>query len=89
LGDQGGAAGVGHASVFGCSAIAPADRFDLAGLVWFIDSGDEIVAMSSQTAVIRKRSGATQTFRFPHPVAGERVICAWDLDPETDMQQEP
>src|SRR5262249_45582132 len=69
------------ASVFGCSAIAPEDRLDLAGLIWFIEAGDKITAMSETAAVIRKKSGSTQTFRRSRPEAvGDRVVCAWELE---------
>jgi len=72
------------AAIFGCSASAPMDRLDLAGLVWFLDIGDEIAAMSETTAVIRKRSGATQTFRRTRPF--EPVICTWDLGEDSPTE---
>jgi hypothetical protein len=48
--------------LFGYHRDAPMGRLDCLGLVWFLEGG-EIVGMSRETAIIRRMSGAKQTFR--------------------------
>jgi hypothetical protein len=57
--------------VFGMHATNPWERLDAAGLVWCI-GGADVLAITSYTARLQLRSGATQTFRrneAEHPEA--------------------
>jgi len=49
------------ADLFGADHLRPYARVDLAGLVWFIGSG-EVVELTADWAAIHKASGARQTF---------------------------
>jgi len=53
--------------LFGVHPAAPASRFDVMGLVLLIQGG-EVVALTAQTATIRKMSGAILTY----PKSGQR-----------------
>jgi hypothetical protein len=59
--EQAAAGGWRMADLFCADRHRPYARVDLAGLVWFIGSG-EVVELTTDRAVIRKSSGARQTF---------------------------
>ena len=50
--------------LFGVHPIAPAARFDVMGLIPIL-KGAEVLALTSQTATMRRLSGAVQSFRRP------------------------
>ena len=58
------AAGLGWRTldVFGMHATQPEERFNAAGLVWYI-AGAEVLAIAEHMAKLRLRSGALQSFR--------------------------
>ena len=58
--------------LFGVHPIAPAARFDVMGLIPILN-GAEVLALTSQTATMRRASGATLTYRRPKP-SGAIVI---------------
>jgi hypothetical protein len=67
-------------NLFGASPRAPLGRVDQQGLVFFLQDGCEIVAMTENTASIRRPSGVTQTFRRPSKNAREpRTAPIWEL----------
>ena len=65
------------ADLWGCHRDKPYERIDCAGLLWLLN-GAEIVAMTAQTATIRTRTGAIQTYRrrSTPPWTG----LAWELE---------
>ena len=50
--------------LFGVHPIAPAARFDVMGLIPILN-GAEVLALTSQTATMRRASSAVQTYRRP------------------------
>jgi hypothetical protein len=62
--------------LFGCDRERPFARIDQAGLLWFL-SGDELVVLSEDTAIIERRGGARQTYRRK-PIDPGRVL-AWEI----------
>ena len=62
--------------LFGCDRERPFARIDQAGLLWFL-SGDELVVLSEDTAIIERRTGARQTYRRK-PIEPGRVL-AWEI----------
>ncbi len=66
--------------LFGASPRAPLARVDQQGLLFFLQDGCEIVAMTENTATIRRPRGAVQTFRRPSKSAIEpRTAPIWEL----------
>jgi hypothetical protein len=66
--------------LFGASPAAPLARVDQQGLLFFIQEGCEVVAMTAETATIRRPSGVVQTFRKPHKNArAPRTAPIWEL----------
>ena len=61
--------------LFGVHPIAPAARFDVMGLIPILN-GAEVLALTSQTATMRRVSGAVLTFHRPR--SGEAVLLADD-----------
>ena len=59
--------------LFGVHPIAPAARFDVMGLIPILN-GAEVLALTSQTATIRRLSGAIQTYHRPDQ-GGAVVHC--------------
>ena len=50
--------------LFGVHPVAPAARFDVMGLIPILN-GAEVLALTSQTATMRRVSSAVQTYRRP------------------------
>jgi hypothetical protein len=74
------ALGWGPEDIWGCDGRKPVERLDHAGLVWLLD-GKELLALTSETAVIRAKTGATQTYvRRRHDIGVSGVVLAWDLE---------
>lgn len=70
--------------LFGASPRAPLARVDQQGLLFFLQDGCEIVAMTADTATIRRSSGVVQTFRRPSKNAREPGTAPiWELVKET------
>jgi hypothetical protein len=66
--------------LFGASPRAPLARVDQQGLLFFLQDDCEIVAMTADTATIRRPSGVVQTFRKPHKNAREpHTAPIWEL----------
>jgi hypothetical protein len=66
--------------LFGAAPAAPLARSDQQGLVFFLQGGREVVAMTVDTASIRLPSGTVQTFRRPHKNArAPRTAPLWEL----------
>jgi hypothetical protein len=63
--------------LFGCDRHRPFARIDTAGLVWLLHNRD-LVALTSESAVIEVSSGVRQTLRrrYAEP---NRAVLAWDL----------
>ena len=61
--------------LFGVHPIAPAARFDVMGLIPILN-GAEVLALTSQTATMRRVSGAVLTFH--RPKYGEAVLLSED-----------
>jgi hypothetical protein len=61
--------------LFGVYPIAPAARFDVMGLIPILN-GAEVLALTSQTATMRRLSGAVLTFH--RPKYGEAVLLSDD-----------
>ena len=59
--------------LFGVHPIAPAARFDVMGLIPILN-GAEVLALTSQTATMRRVSGAVLNFRRPEQ--GEAVLLS-------------
>jgi hypothetical protein len=73
-----GALGWGPLDLFGCDRDRPFARIDCAGLLWLLN-GDRLVALSENTAAIKTRTSAQQTYRRK-PSEPDRVL-AWELAP--------
>ena len=71
------ALGWGPADLWGCHQNKPYERIDCAGLLWLLN-GAEIVALTADTATIRTRTGAIQSFRRRPAPPG--TVLAWELD---------
>jgi hypothetical protein len=66
--------------LFGAAPAAPLARSDQQGLVFFLQGGCDVVAMTADTATIRRPSGVVQTFRRPHKNArAPRTALVWEL----------
>ncbi len=66
--------------LFGVSPRAPLARVDQQGLVFFLQDGCEIVAITADTASLRLPSGVVQTFHRPHKNVREpRTAPIWEL----------
>lgn len=61
--------------LFGVHPTAPAARFDVMGLILILN-GAEVLALTSQTATMRRLSGAVLTFH--RPKYGEAVLLSGD-----------
>ena len=58
----------------------PIERVDQAGLVWLLH-GKELIALTQETATMRTKTGATQTYHRKNN--GEKaadVVLAWELE---------
>jgi hypothetical protein len=64
--------------LFGVHPIAPAARFDVMGLIPILN-GAEVLALTSQTATIRRSSGAIHTYRRPDH--GGAIVLPIDRGP--------
>ncbi len=73
----GAALGWGPADLWGCHREKPYERLDCAGLLWLLNRA-EIVALTADTATIRTRTGAIQSFRRRPAPPG--TVLAWELD---------
>ena len=62
--------------LFGADRDRPYARIDLAGLLWLLN-GNQLIALSENTAMIQTNTGARQTYRR-QPQEPERVL-AWEL----------
>jgi hypothetical protein len=72
------ALGWGTLDVWGCHPSAPRARVDCLGLVGLLD-GTEVVAITTDTATVRTRTGARQTVRR-RPMPGAAPV--WTLAPD-------
>jgi len=70
------ALGWGPHDLFGCDRDRPFARIDQAGLLWLLN-GDELVALSENTAIIETHGGARQNYRRLTSEPGR--VLAWDL----------
>jgi hypothetical protein len=70
------ALGWGSHDLFGCDCDRPFARVDQAGLLLLLN-GDELVALSENTATIRTRTGAPQTYRRKPNAPGQ--VLPWEL----------
>jgi hypothetical protein len=70
------ALGWGSLDLFGCDRDRPFARLDQAGLLWLLN-GDELIALSENTATIETRTGARQTWRHKRGEPGR--VLAWEL----------
>ena len=74
--------------LFGAAPAAPLARVDQQGLVFFLQGGCDVVAMTADTATIRRPSGVVQTFRRPHKNAhAPRTAPVWELVGEPSKKQ--
>jgi hypothetical protein len=79
-GRQAAALGWDAIDLFGALPGAPLVRIDQQGLVFFLRAGCSVVAMTADTATIRRPSGVVQTFRRPHKNArAPRTAPVWEL----------
>jgi hypothetical protein len=66
--------------LWGCNGRKPVERLDQAGLVWLLD-GKDLVALTSEIASIRTKTGAPLTYvRRRHDTGACEVVLAWDLE---------
>ena len=72
------------ADLFALHRMRPMDRYDHTGLVRFL-GGSDVVAVTRDTAVLRCRSGAIQTF-YRRPPSNDDWVMMWEL---TDHQRRP
>jgi len=63
--------------LFGCDSSRPFARIDHAGLLWLLN-GVRLVALSANTATIKTRTGAVQTWRR-RPSGQQNLVLAWEL----------
>jgi hypothetical protein len=63
--------------LFGVHPVAPAARFDVMGLIPILN-GAEVLALTSQTATMRRVSSAVQTYRRPE--GGGAIVISQLLD---------
>jgi hypothetical protein len=68
--------GWGPYNLFGCDRDRPFARTDQAGLLWLLD-GNRLVVLSENTATIKTRTGARQTWRRKPSELGR--VLAWEL----------
>ncbi len=71
------ALGWGPADLWGCHHEKPYERINCAGLLWLLNAS-EIVALTADSATIRTRTGAIQSFR--RRAAPPGTVLAWELD---------
>lgn len=55
--------GWGEIELFGIHPTAPAQRLDATGLVFLLSANDSVIAVTSESARIKKASGAEQSYR--------------------------
>ena len=72
------ALGWGPLDLFGCDRDKPFARIDQCGLLWLLN-GDQLVALSENTATIETHTGARQTYR--RKPNGPGRLLAWELPP--------
>jgi hypothetical protein len=72
------ALGWGPYDLFGCDRDRPFARIDQAGLLWLL-GGDKLIALTENTATIKTRTGARQTYRRKTVEFGR--VLAWELVP--------
>jgi hypothetical protein len=71
------ALGWGPYDLFGCDRTRPFARIDHLGLVWFLDGG-RLLALTADTATIKKSNGSILTYRRRAGNERGRVL-AWEL----------
>ena len=64
--------------LFGCDRDRPLARVDQAGLLWLLN-GDRLIALTTETAVIERRTGTRQTWRRKAAEASQ--VLVWELPP--------
>jgi hypothetical protein len=62
--------------LFGCEHSRPLARLDRAGLIWLLN-GQKLIALTAETAVVRARTGARQTYRRSRKPT---QVLAWELN---------
>jgi hypothetical protein len=62
--------------LFGCDRERPFARIDMAGLLWLLN-GDQVIALTADTAVIERNAGARQTWRRKASEASQ--VLVWEL----------
>jgi hypothetical protein len=72
------ALGWGPLDLFGCDRDRPFARLDQCGLLWLLN-GNELIALSENTATIKTRMGAPQTWR--RKPTGPGQVLVWELAP--------
>jgi hypothetical protein len=75
-----GALGWRVVDVFGTDAIAPVERHDHKGLIWFL-AGHRLIAATSATATVETPTGQRQTYSRHHNRVTDMVLL-WDLAPK-------
>ena len=67
----------GTLDLFGCCLSGPDQRYDYAGLIWFLPDRD-VAALTESAVTLRTRSRATLTYRkHVGPLPGQ--VLVWDL----------
>jgi hypothetical protein len=61
--------------LFGCDHSRPVARLEGAGLIWLLN-GQKLIALTAETAVVRARTGARQTYRRSRKPT---QVLAWEL----------
>jgi hypothetical protein len=72
------ALGWGPHDLFGCDRDRPFGRIDRAGLLWLLN-GDQLLALTENTATIETRTGARQTYRRKPDEPGR--VLPWEIAP--------
>jgi hypothetical protein len=62
--------------LFGCDRGRPFARIDQAGLLWLLN-GDQVIALTADTAVIERKTGARQTWR--RKATETTQVLVWEL----------
>jgi hypothetical protein len=62
--------------LFGCDRGRPFARIDQAGLLWLLN-GDQVIALTADTAVIERETGARQTWR--RKATETTQVLVWEL----------
>ena len=71
------ALGWGPLDLFGCDRCRPFARIDHAGLLWLLN-GDQLVALTSELAVIETSMGARQKYRRKRFKSVE-IVLGWEV----------